>query len=537
MSLTPPDTNMAHIDQEPWKVEDLFPHLDRFIRSTRIVTVGDANRTWVRVWPSVGFCANQEARELLPPGTCLRRPLRPDQAWDAFLESSEANEELLAPLRDLQPPSGPTTAYDLLGGDYLLDDPETEIFLLHMDRYRQAKATVLDYLDTALQALNREIVDTLGIESWADEAEALLRRLGLDACDLPTRDHDQLTSAIAAHWHLIDPYMQDVASDLARISGPAMLYLIAMCSACAARAGHRTITQSMMHGQSWVAAMLDEPQAFPQVRLKQAVSATGTTQPVIRSAWRLGGESVRILAGNTDPCLAFERCIRGLQLLCEVGPPFGEAFLREIEAAEPRWRRLPAWILHRAAVHALSRHRTGDYEELLATELSCVVDALEYDEIDLDLLPDNIRWPGIVSHASHMQWESNLPAYCDNGYEVWPLLTSIELQEEGRAMQNCAKEYDLLCKGEIARVFSIRDAGSARRVATAAIMREESAGRWRLNEVKGPRNKPAPIDVESVASRIAAVHTLNGTGTTSMDRLVMPGQTAAPITGISVIGQ
>lgn len=528
---------MAHIDQAPWKVEDLFPHLDRFIRSIRIVTVGDADRTWVRVWPGVGFCANHANREILPPETCLRRPLRPEQARDAFLASSEANDELLAPLRDLMPNAGPTTAYDLLGGDYLLDDPDTAIFLPHMDRYRQAEATVLEYLDTALQALNREIVGALGIASWADEAEDLLRRLGLDTCDLPARDHDQLVSTIAARWHLIEPYLQDAASDHARTSGPAMLYLIAMYSACATRIGPGDVTSSQMHGRSWASIMLDDAQASPQVRLKQAVSSTRTKQPVIRTAWRLGGESVRILAGNTEPRLAFEKCIQGLQLMGEVGPPFGEAFLREIEAAEPRWRRLPAWILHRAAAHALSRHRTPDYQELLAMELSCVVDAVEHDVIDLDHLPDNIRWPGIVSHASHMEWESHLPVYCDSGYEIWPLLSSTDLREEGKAMHNCAKEYDLLCASQIARVFSIWDAGSACRVATVAIMRESAAEKWRLTEVKGPRNKPVPMDVEGVASHIASFYTLNETGTTSMDRLVMLDQAAGQIADIPVRGQ
>jgi hypothetical protein len=265
--------------------------------------------------------------------------------------------------------------------------------------------------------------------------------------------------------------------------------------------------------------MLDAVESSPHARLKRAVAHTGTTHPVIRAAWRLGGESVRILAGNTEPRLAFEQCIQGLELTVAVGPPFGEAFLREIEAAEPRWRRLPAWILRRMATHALSRQGTDDYERMLAIELSCVVDALENAECGPDRLQKNLGWPGIVSVASYLEWDSGLPAYCDSGYEIRPLLNSTELQEEGKAMRNCAKEYDLLCAGEIARVFSIRHPESGSRVATALIMREGADMRWQLAQVKGPRNHPAPPAIHDIASGIASLYNQSEAQTASFDRL------------------
>ena len=513
--ITMPERREA---RPPWPIEDVFPQLDEFIRSAQIVTARTGDTIWVRVFPGIAFCTDPTERKLQPAGTCLRKPLRPDQVWSAFLRLS-GQEGLVERLECLKPGPGPRTPSDLIGDDYLPDDPDVAVFVTNGDRHARAEAAVFSYLDTALLELNRQIVDALGIESWINEAEALLRDLRLDASATSAGDHDQLVSAIAAHWNIIAPYLADAASDRARQSGPATLYLIAMCSACAAHSSQKGVGSPQAREHSWVSAMLDAVESSPHARLKRAVERTGTTHPVIRAAWRLGGESVRILAGNAEARFAFEQCIQGLELTVAVGPPFGEAFLREIEAAEPRWRRLPAWILRRMATHALSRQGTDDYERMLAIELSCVVDALDNAQCAPDRLQKNLGWPGIVSVASYLEWDSGLPAYCDSGYEIRPLLNSTELQQEGKAMRNCAQEYDLLCAGEIARVFSIRHPESGRRVATALIMREGADMIWQLSQVKGPRNHPAPPAIHDIASGIASLYNQSEAQTASFDRL------------------
>lgn len=513
----------------------MFPELDQFISSAHIVTARTGDKVWVRVFPGIAFCADHRERKLQPAGACLRKPLSPGLVWSAFLRLP-AQEGLVEQLECLKPRLGPLTSSDLIGDDYLPDDPDVAVFVTNHDRHAQAEAAALRYLDTALEELNRRIVDALGIESWINEAEALLRDLRLDASAMPAGDHDQVVSAIAAHWDLIAPYLADAESDRARQSGPATLYLIAMCSACAAQIIEEGGCTSRMKKQSWASAMLDVTETSPHVRLKRTVAHTGTTRPAIRASWRLGGESVRILAGNAEPHLAFEQCIDGLELAIEVGPPFGEAFLREIEAAEPRWRRLPAWILRRMATHALSRQGTDDYERMLAIELSCVVDALGNAQCNLGSLPQNLGWPGIVSVASFLEWDNSLPAYCDSGYEIWPLVNSMELQEEGKAMRNCVKEYDLLCASEIARVFSIRHQESASRVATALIMREGADMTWQLAQVKGPRNHPAPPTIRDVASRIASLYNQREAQTASLDRLAMTDKVVAKLPRIPAGG-
>jgi len=520
------DVGHSH-DKAAWRVEDLFPHLDAFIRSARLVTAGNTGRIWVRVWPGIAFCAIHAERELLPGGTCLRRPLKSVQAWTAFLDANDGNDQLLEPLNKLRSPSGPTMPADLIGGDYLLDDPEVAMYLTHGGGFAQAEATVLRYLDTALSELNQRIVTALGIEGWGSQAEALLRQLGLDSPDMAAHDHDRLVSAISSQWNLIAPYLANATSADDRISGPAMLYLIAMCSACAES------QSSMTADQAWANAMLDNTVSSPHGRLLQAISRAGHRQSIARTASRLGGRTVRILARTHEPHHAFKQCLDGLRSLGKTGSAFDETCLRDIDAAEPRWRSWPARILRLAISQAMARRGSADYEKLLVEELSCVGDALASGELDLGRLPSNAGWPSLVSQANHVEWDSELPAYCDSGYEVWPLLDSTELQDEGKAMQSCVKAYDLLCAGEIARVFSIRDCDSMNRVATALIMREGEDMRWQLTEVKGPLNSPAAPLIQEVASRIARLYNLNEGSTDSLDRVGMMDKAVARLTEMS----
>lgn len=522
-------------DKAAWRVEDIFPHLDAFIRSARLVTAANAGRIWVRVWPGIAFCAIHAERELLPGGTCIRRPVSSAQAWAAFLDANDGNDELLEPLKRLRAPSGPTLHADLIGGDYLLDDPEVAMYLTHGGSFAQAEATVLRYLDTALQELNQQIVTALGIEAWGTQAEALLRQLGLDFPDMAAHDHDRVISSISSHWSLVAPYLEDATSAADKTSGPAMLYLIAMCSACAER------QSSTMADHAWADVMVDSAVSSPHGRLLQAISRAGHRQSIARTVSRLGGRTVRILVRTHEPRRAFKHCLDGLRALGKTGSAFDENCVRDIDTSEPRWRHWPARILRLAISQAMTRRGSADYEKLLVDELPCVGDALASGEFDLERLPSNAGWPSLVSQASHVEWDSKLSAYCDNGYEVWPLLDSTELQDEGKAMQSCVKTYDQLCAGEIARLFSIRDCDSMKRIATALIMREGEGMYWKLAEVKGPLNAPVAPLIEEVASRMAYFYNLNEGSAASLDRLGMMMDKAAarqtPMsTGDAVIG-
>ena len=189
---------MPHLDHaHSWRIEDIFPHIDAFIRSAKIASVRNGNNLWVRVWPGIAFCADHSRRTVQPQQTCIRSPLIPEVAWLAFLDWCDDKNELMAKLDSLKPSPGPVAVADLIGDDYLLDDPEVAPFLTHGDRYAQAKASVLAYLSGALPELNKQIVAALEIEGWTALAEDFLRELGLDAVDSSVADYDALVSTIS----------------------------------------------------------------------------------------------------------------------------------------------------------------------------------------------------------------------------------------------------------------------------------------------------------------------------------------------------
>lgn len=522
---------MPHLDHATsWRIEDLFPHLDEFIRSAKIISVRNGNRIWVRVLPGIAFCADHSERIVQPPQTCIRSPLIPEVAWLAFLDWCDDKNKLLEKIDSLKPRPGPIAVADLIGDDYLLDDPEVSSFLTNGDRYSQAKATVLAYLSSALPELNKQIVDALEIEAWTSLAENLLRELGLDAVDTSVADYDALVSTISSQWHYIAPHINTVMAETARTSGPAMLYLIGMYSACA-------VMHDAQHGhppkgshQNWAKAMLDRGQQDPHVRLLRAVSDLGHKKSVVRTAARLGARCVRALAMRAAPHLAFQECIDALQRLGDLGAPIDPILVEDLEAAEPRWRNWPTKVLRLAMSHAMSKRETAHYTRLLVEELPCVANALESKEINPSRLPKDIRWSSLVSQASYLEWPSELPAYYDSGYEVRPLLTSVAMRDEGKAMRNCVMEYDLLCASEIAQVYSIWDPCAAMRVATALIMRDGPELIWKLSQVKGPLNQEVAHLIQEIASRIASYYNLNEGKAAEIDRHGLADKAVARLT-------
>lgn len=525
------NTPMPHHDHvNSLRVEDIFPHMDEFIRSAKIVSVRNGDRIWVRVWPGIAFCADHSGRTVHPPRTCIRSPLGAEMAWFAFLDWCGDKNEFLANLDSLKPRAGPVTATDLIGEDYLLDDPEVTPFLPHGDRKAQAKATVLAYLSSALPELNKQVVAALEIEAWTTLAEDLLRELGLDAVDTSVADYDALVSTISTQWHYIAPHINTAMSETTRTSGPAMLYLIGMYSACA-------VMQDAQHGRppkashhTWAEAMLDSGQQDPHVRLFRAISDLGRKKSVVRTAAKLGARCVRVLARRAASHLAFQKCVDALQRIGELGAPTDPIVVEDLEAAEPRWRNWPTKVLRLAVSHAMSKRGTAHYPRLLIEELPCVADALESNAINPSGLPKSVHWSSLVSQAGYLEWPSELPAYCDSGYEVRPLLTSVALRNEGKAMRNCVMEYDLLCEADIAQLYSIWDPRAPMRVATALIMRDGSEMRWKLSQVKGPLNQEVAHPIQEIASRIASFYNLNEGKGAEIDRHGLADKAVARLT-------
>lgn len=89
------------------------------------------------------------------------------------------------------------------------------------------------------------------------------------------------------------------------------------------------------------------------------------------------------------------------------------------------------------------------------------------------------------------------PVEAPNGLGIVPLGSVQDLVEEGEALGNCLPLYAVPCVIEGHRVMSVRRNGL--RIAAFEIARERSTVPWRLRQVEGPRNGPAPHEVHEAA--------------------------------------
>ena len=113
---------------------------------------------------------------------------------------------------------------------------------------------------------------------------------------------------------------------------------------------------------------------------------------------------------------------------------------------------------------------------------------------------------------SHLPWESVLPAYCDSGYEIRPLLAISELAEASEKLGGCIASFETsasLCKAGVARIFSILDAFTGERVAMASITLGDHVMPWKLQWVRGPCQQIVLPRIVSVANGIASLYTQN----------------------------
>lgn len=100
--------------------------------------------------------------------------------------------------------------------------------------------------------------------------------------------------------------------------------------------------------------------------------------------------------------------------------------------------------------------------------------------------------------ATSYTWRSAIGAYFDGNYEVIPLRSSIDLAVEGARMHHCVATYAAYCHAGSSRIFSIRSEG--KRVATAELVFNGRS--WRLNQNRGPCNRPPSQEIMAVAKRL-----------------------------------
>lgn len=89
------------------------------------------------------------------------------------------------------------------------------------------------------------------------------------------------------------------------------------------------------------------------------------------------------------------------------------------------------------------------------------------------------------------------PLTTPQGLDIVPLGSVQDLVEEGAALGNCLPLYAVPCAIEGHRVLSVRRDGL--RIAAFEIARPHSRAAWRLRQIEGPRNRPAPDEVVEAA--------------------------------------
>jgi len=105
----------------------------------------------------------------------------------------------------------------------------------------------------------------------------------------------------------------------------------------------------------------------------------------------------------------------------------------------------------------------------------------EYVEVDISAYPS---WHCIVETGMDA-WMAAFPK--ESPYRIVPLTTPQQMLEESKAMRHCVVTYIENCIEGGTRIFSVRDAGSNLRFATAELSCQ--AGQWKLVQLKGGANR------------------------------------------------
>ena len=121
-----------------------------------------------------------------------------------------------------------------------------------------------------------------------------------------------------------------------------------------------------------------------------------------------------------------------------------------------------------------------------------------------------LEWERIestIEACGPQRWDSAVGEYCAGPYLVLPLVDARALVEESIAMRNCAASLIGECQLDGTRLFSVRDRVSGRRLAMIGLTVNASPP-WKVLEVKGPANRPAPRSIGKLAEDLAQMYVL-----------------------------
>jgi hypothetical protein len=103
--------------------------------------------------------------------------------------------------------------------------------------------------------------------------------------------------------------------------------------------------------------------------------------------------------------------------------------------------------------------------------------------------------------AAARRWKPPFDAMSIGRFEMRPVSSVAELWEEARSMHHCADAFVDACARGDTIIVSVRDRGTARRVATARLEHEE--GTWRCRQVRGFANRDPDPRVGPAVDRLS----------------------------------
>lgn len=268
----------------------------------------------------------------------------------------------------------------------------------------------------------------------------------------------------------------------------------------------------------------------PEYDLVQALRANLLNRGVTPAAWRYltryGARLFRPFWERKPDTNLFHLAAEYLNRLDEMGlpPPPSLAMARawlDIEAGycngELHWSR--AWWNLPTPILGAAFHSPRRTDPTFLREFTAAAHWAIYEKPAPDSNQRKAGWVWVKRQWK--TWQAEQDARAAAGEIVWtsligevlagdlvavPLITEIQLVDEGLAMRNCLATYTEWCLNGDVRLFSIRRVDSGKRIADLSIVPEEG-GTWVVSDIKGYANTMSSAQLESFAWWIADAYT------------------------------
>jgi hypothetical protein len=240
---------------------------------------------------------------------------------------------------------------------------------------------------------------------------------------------------------------------------------------------------------------------------------------LFRVAWKMATNKCRL-----EACVHYLRALEAAGLPPPPAPALATAWFRcFVNAQEDRLRFTDGWsradpsVIRAVLVEGGGRRCAPGFAQYVGQ----AVDVLHWAmETELVLSPQQARagWKWLrrrwlawcarrarEANVGGVSWISCLPRAAIGRFEVVPIESGTGLIDEAIAMHNCVDDYVAKCKSGDTRVFSVRHAGSGRRVATLGII--SIGDLWLPYQVKRSANRPASRELEQLMTQVAQAYT------------------------------